>query len=222
MAATPHNYSPLDSTKDEIRLLYIPNSKAGVDAIEYSLCHVSLHDEPDFIALSYCWGGQDLDSATLVDGQCTYITENLETALRNIRVEDTGVYLWADALCINQTDLVEKTWQVQLMRSIFRAATKVIIWLGTSTPETDYFFSGVRELGDVLIDIGFWELMLQKYDILVSWMAKNNKESDMTGTKDRIWKLMDVHLGEAMQERHPLDWIANQLSDRSWFTVSSL
>jgi hypothetical protein len=38
--------------------------------------------------------------------------------------------LWADALCINQSDLEERASQVQLMAQIYTGASKVLIWLG--------------------------------------------------------------------------------------------
>jgi hypothetical protein len=38
--------------------------------------------------------------------------------------------LWADAVCINQEDLPERTSQVELMGRIFAGASKVLAWLG--------------------------------------------------------------------------------------------
>ena len=38
--------------------------------------------------------------------------------------------LWIDSICINQSDLAEKSSQVNLMRRIYRKAKRVIVWLG--------------------------------------------------------------------------------------------
>lgn len=72
-----------------------------------------------------------------MNGQTIQVTTNLASALRHIR--DTGVRevldsFWADAICIDQHNLGEKTHQVQLMGSLFSKATLVLSWLG---PETD-------------------------------------------------------------------------------------
>jgi hypothetical protein len=39
-------------------------------------------------------------------------------------------YIWADAICINQSDVEEKTEQVRMMGDIYEAAQIVVIWLG--------------------------------------------------------------------------------------------
>ena len=41
--------------------------------------------------------------------------------------------LWADAICINQGDVLEKNHQVQYMKSIYSNAKRVVIWLGLKT-----------------------------------------------------------------------------------------
>lgn len=42
--------------------------------------------------------------------------------------------LWVDALCVNQSDEIERAQQVLRMRSIYTTASKVIIWLGPAEP----------------------------------------------------------------------------------------
>ncbi len=39
-------------------------------------------------------------------------------------------YLWADAVCINQQDIGERTREVPKMLMIYEKATRMIIWLG--------------------------------------------------------------------------------------------
>ncbi|KAI4926776.1 hypothetical protein J4E85_007071 [Alternaria conjuncta] len=41
-----------------------------------------------------------------------------------------GEYFWIDALCINQSDDVEKSLQVQRMGDIYKNAKEVLVWLG--------------------------------------------------------------------------------------------
>lgn len=42
-----------------------------------------------------------------------------------------------DALLINQIDDEEKTHQVQLMREIYEVASRVVIWLGKASDDSD-------------------------------------------------------------------------------------
>ena len=60
----------------------------------------------------------------------TTIGSNLSWALNHIRKPDEEVRLWIDAVCINQEDAVEKSWQVGLMARIYAHATTTLIWLG--------------------------------------------------------------------------------------------
>lgn len=49
----------------------------------------------------------------------------------------SGMYdisMWIDAICINQTDLDEKGYQVELMGDIYSKASHVLIWLGNLGP----------------------------------------------------------------------------------------
>ena len=65
------------------------------------------------------------------------VTKNLANALRyiggNLNVLVPGVqyvWLWVDAICINQNDIEEKNSQVKLMDLIYNRASLVISWLG--------------------------------------------------------------------------------------------
>jgi hypothetical protein len=66
----------------------------------------------------------------LLEVQSILITRNLHAALNDLRYKDRERILWADALCINQSDLVERTHQVSLMSSVYGRAALVIVWLG--------------------------------------------------------------------------------------------
>ena len=59
-----------------------------------------------------------------------FVTTNLVNALRRLRQEEAPRPIWADAICINQADLRERSEQVQKMRLIYSRAPVVTIWLG--------------------------------------------------------------------------------------------
>lgn len=62
------------------------------------------------------------------------VGQNLDVALRHLRLEHKSRLIWIDALCINQSSTDERNRQVALMGKIFQLAECVIVWLG---PEAD-------------------------------------------------------------------------------------
>ena len=65
-------------------------------------------------------------------------TTNLESVLRRLRSADKPRRLWADAICINQNDNVERGHQVAMMDKIYRNSTRVLAWLGGAADDSDY------------------------------------------------------------------------------------
>jgi hypothetical protein len=76
--------------------------------------------KPKYIALSYVWGDEAIGSPISINNETTSITTNLDRALRNLwRKGGEEVLVWADAICINQADDVEKASQVRMMGDIY-------------------------------------------------------------------------------------------------------
>ncbi|KAH8811275.1 heterokaryon incompatibility protein-domain-containing protein [Xylogone sp. PMI_703] len=126
-------YRPLGVAKNEIRLISITAISAGEsddEPVKCTLAHVSLGLPPSYVALSYCWGDPNRRADIIVDGQKVSVTVSLETALRRFR-RDGHNTVWADALCINQQDSVEKSLQIRNMAAIYRRASSVQSWLGS-------------------------------------------------------------------------------------------
>ncbi|KAK7742132.1 hypothetical protein SLS53_004718 [Cytospora paraplurivora] len=124
-----YTYTKFESVHDQIRLLTIrPGS--WLETIECSLEIVCLDNNPDYEALSYVWGDDLVRIPIKVDGNRFYITYNLFLALRRLRCQDTYRVMWIDAICINQKDNDEKSVQVSLMKTIYGACTRAILWLG--------------------------------------------------------------------------------------------
>ncbi|KAF2856513.1 HET-domain-containing protein [Plenodomus tracheiphilus IPT5] len=131
------NYNPLNIERREIRLLTLLPPGTGPSPVKSTLVnctlsHVSLDANPNYQALSYVWGNPAVTTPICVNGDIFLATLNLEAALRHLRKTDasSGVTLWADALCIDQSNNAEKNEQVALMGAIYRHAREVVIWLG--------------------------------------------------------------------------------------------
>jgi hypothetical protein len=122
--STPFNdhlnkiYSPLKSIKNEIRLLKI-SSGLEDEPLMCTLESISLDGDVLYTAVSYCWGDANNRADITVNGQSVSVTISLENALRRIRNVAQDTMVWADAICINQQDMAEKSVQVSMMGSIY-------------------------------------------------------------------------------------------------------
>ncbi|KAJ3486687.1 hypothetical protein NLG97_g6564 [Lecanicillium saksenae] len=102
---------------------------------------------PAFQALSYAWGPPERTRRLFIDNRVLYITENLYLALRDFQRQSVAsAYVWADAVCINQADLAERSAQVLLMGEIYHTAFSVQIWIGPSTADGKRCFRFVSAL----------------------------------------------------------------------------
>lgn len=103
-----------------------------------------------FIALSYSWGGQSLDkhiTITTSDSEKELgITSNLFDALWHLRHPSEQVVLWADAICINQDNVLERNHQVRMIANIYRGADRLIIWLGKDDESTTVAINLIKML----------------------------------------------------------------------------
>jgi hypothetical protein len=75
------------------------------------------------------------------------VTPNLKAALQHLRPEIGTRVLWADAACINQEGLEERSQQVSIMSMIYAKATRSLVWLGTDGDENTAAFKLMKRLG---------------------------------------------------------------------------
>jgi hypothetical protein len=125
-----HDYDLVDSAKREIKLLVVEPATNFEAAIRCQLFRTSLSSRPTYETLSYRWGDPTKTVSILLHEQPVSVTVNLESALRHLRRVDESRILWADALCINQGDTVEKTAQVKMMAEIYKYSSRTVLWLG--------------------------------------------------------------------------------------------
>ena len=114
----------------EFRLLHSRDELKGELMLELKTHKVEY--PPRYQALSYACGTTKKDKYIWV-GRGTLRTpfemsQTLFDALNEVNSKE--IPIWVDAICINQTDAVEKGQQVALMHRIYRRAERVAIWLG--------------------------------------------------------------------------------------------
>ncbi|KAL9601236.1 MAG: hypothetical protein Q9219_002641 [cf. Caloplaca sp. 3 TL-2023] len=120
---------PRQLSGDEIRLLQVELALTG--RIKCRLVIKTLDEAmAKYSALSYVWGEQSNKTTITCDNQPLRVTQNLNQALLQYRKKGWSQLLWVDAICINQSDLEEKTAQVKRMKKIYQGAALVVIWLG--------------------------------------------------------------------------------------------
>ncbi|KAI1122321.1 heterokaryon incompatibility protein-domain-containing protein [Nemania abortiva] len=152
-------YKPL--TNAQIRLLTIEPGKIE-DDIQCSLTIVSLDDKLKYEALSYVWGDPTIMRDIFVKvlartdklsralrrlhlrgrpdrGVVVPVTRNLFTVLHRFRPLDKCRTMWVDALCINQQDPDECSWQVLLMNRIYsQLPDRYAVFLHPEFPDFEF------------------------------------------------------------------------------------
>ena len=89
-------------------------------------------EDASYEAISYVWGDPRQRRQIQCNDRPVNITVSLCGALRKLQPSpgSNTRTLWADAICINQSDVAERNSQVSKMGSIYARASSVHIWLG--------------------------------------------------------------------------------------------
>ena len=118
-----YQYEPL-LEEDAIRLLELKPTPDLQATLECSLVHTTLSEcDNDLVdhytALPYVWGDAKKTKTISIEGKELDVTVNLEPALRHLRDPGRRRMVWADALCIDQSNDEEKNQQVAQMSKVY-------------------------------------------------------------------------------------------------------
>lgn len=136
----------LDTTTEQIRLFQILPREKVSDPIRGILQKFDIQSSPPFIALSYTWGPERPKQFISIDESSFEIRQNLWYFLSVYEALDQGdsrhhvpnglecgalkaSFLWIDQICIDQSQVAERSHQVHLMDEIYRRAKEVIAWI---------------------------------------------------------------------------------------------
>ncbi len=101
--------------------------------------------------------------------------------------------MWIDALCINQTDDVEKSEQVKQMQFIYARTSHLVLWVGEASEDSDLGMQICKLVGPELEEVNYW-------DVDLGHLALNK----------------DAPTG--IEAFHPKPWVTvNRLFHRDWF-----
>lgn len=162
-------YQPLDTASSEIRLIKLCRAENDLDEIKINLFHAFLDDRPSYKALSYTWDApfeEDLDelpawnnpketrSISINDHEFP-VRRNLEAAIRHFRSQtnahENDSSFWIDAICIDQSNIAERSHQVRRMKEIYNTAKEVVAWLGPEAKESGLAIARFRAVFDQIL-----------------------------------------------------------------------
>ena len=218
-----------------LRLVRVLTETAG-NFIQCETKIVSVLADEKYTALSYAWGPPIATHAIMLDGERHMLPENLWQFLtewkseleradqehdasedyltrrylaRRVRDrwEANNLWLWVDALSIDQSNMQERMHQVRIMSRIFIGAERVFIWLGPTNNQVDdlmqWFISGCDSFGELRLRrnhvAGFRDLCERSYWSRL-WIFPELKSAKhialMFGSHTLNWKEFDLILSK--------------------------
>lgn len=159
-----------------------------------NICSVTCSDSEgpcftQFEGLSYTWGDATVTGTIeFENGSYLPIAANLESFLRYRRNPEESIALWIDAICINQSDIEEKNYQVQAMGRIFTLACPLTVWLGAPSDDSNLAMQALRRFS---LDMPFAKLSCSSED------AKAIKALLSRPWWSRAWIVQELALGGA-------------------------
>lgn len=108
-----------------------------------------LSEAPHYEALSYTWGAWDDRGTLVINGQTVDIHAGLFNAIHALRHITSERLVWADAVCINQTDMYEKNHQIRMMDKLYTNAKNVAIYLGQPNEYSHQAIEALRSFIDL-------------------------------------------------------------------------
>ena len=158
-----YTYGRLSGPK--IRLLYLETNQHTLTG---RLEERWVSDDIEYYAVSYTWGTDVCGPRAymLVQDQVIEIGDNLSAFLHSIDVDRLEAPLWIDAICIDQKNESEKVQQIPLMRDIYSAALRTIVWLGPADKVIEESIQALpeinKDLGKIHFDPGTSHLTISK------------------------------------------------------------
>lgn len=153
-ASAPYVYQPLENPRQQIRLLTVLPNRDPNSVIETKLTIHNLpvsnapsrrarigpvFQLPTYYAISYVWEkGTALQNtqSIRIDGGWFPVVSNVYAGLQEARSQNSYANrLWLDAICIDQSNDVEKDGQIPLMREIYHYSASTFIYIPGSVED---------------------------------------------------------------------------------------
>lgn len=130
-------YVALPDPAQQFRLLSFQHCSTDT-SIACRLDTHSIDNSPPYYAISYHYGDPSAIDTVLVNRQITQVNRNCWHALKQVRAQSRAGLFWIGSLCINQSDLQEKSLQVHRIAAIFSGADEVWAFFGPASGDSDF------------------------------------------------------------------------------------
>lgn len=150
---TTYRYKSLDPQQIRLLRLKVPAIQQRPD-IELEI--VNLDSLPNYEAISYTWDGQECDQTIVCNGRSLLTTMNCIKILEQLATRSVHRF-WMDAICIDQqseNSAQDKRKQLPLMGEIYSRASRVLIWLGEATHESNETFAFLNDISRLIDECG--------------------------------------------------------------------
>ncbi|GAB1309799.1 hypothetical protein MFIFM68171_00009 [Madurella fahalii] len=161
-------------------------------------------------AVSWAWGSPTPKAEIEIMGEnrerWTFeVSQKLEEALKAVRSPNTLRTVWIDAICIDQTNVHEKSHQVPMMDRIYGLADKVCVWLGplsdTHDAKTAFWL-----LKEILNDMDY-KKTIKKCDVIQLTALSGLMRRDWFS---RRWIIQEIALAKkavVFCDKDQMDWV---------------
>ncbi|KAH7074011.1 heterokaryon incompatibility protein-domain-containing protein [Paraphoma chrysanthemicola] len=122
-------YDPLNHNTASIRLVEVLHKRSKSGLVQCRMLNGTIASNR-YTCLSYEWDSKPGGEWIIINGELHYVRRNLWDFLRVATSKYCKQKLWIDALCIDQTNIDERSHQVQMMVTIYKEASEVWVWLG--------------------------------------------------------------------------------------------
>jgi Heterokaryon incompatibility protein (HET) len=193
-------YSSLRS--NELRLL-TPLPRYNNRDLHFKISTVSQVIAPLYTAVSYTWGDGDRSELIYLNGRVFRVRPNLWSCLHYLSLHARHAvwkHMWVDAICIDQSNNLERGAQVRFMDQIYSNAASVSVWLGLAPhPEPSMTFSPSYNRPEPILTIDYEDL---------DW-AESIVDLANRPYWSRFWVIQEFLLGRNVElfcSGHCVDW----------------
>ncbi|KAF7188025.1 Heterokaryon incompatibility protein 6, OR allele [Pseudocercospora fuligena] len=127
MEGDTYRHVLLKNRQECIRLL---KASEAEDEPSFLVSQSSIDEAPEYPAISYTWGDPKDLCVIHLDGKTLTVRGNTLYALQQVTRQFPGSHISIDAICINQSDIAEKSAQVNMMGLIYEKASQVVSCIG--------------------------------------------------------------------------------------------
>ncbi|KXX80637.1 Heterokaryon incompatibility protein 6, OR allele [Madurella mycetomatis] len=203
-------YTPFDRPNEQIRLLTV-HAGLSDSPLQCTLAIVPLKPHPPpYVAISYTWGPPTPTTSITIDGQPMVVRQSCADALRTMRLHRVNIPLWIDAICINQTDLYEKSFQVGLMGTIYSSAVSVAACLRCG--DSLAMMRNLYPLIPPILDAGYDQEVFERWQEAVYAVMGNAYFT-------RMWIVQEIGLAKDLRlysGEDVLDWTKFATQSYDW------